>query len=349
MSPDRRRRLSSRRRAVRIALCCGLALLLLGGTGAAALYLKFSRNISEVDIDAQLGADRPPDTADGSLDILVLGSDSRAGENSAYGRAGGKRSDTAMVVHLHEHRKAATIVSIPRDTLVSRPACARPDGGTAPAAERVMFNESFSVGGPACTVKTVESMTGIRMDHYLEVDFRGFEKLVDALGGVKITLSEALRDEDSKLDLEAGSHHLDGAEALALVRTRKAVGDGSDLGRIQLQHVFIRALAAEVNSVGMLGNPRRLYALADTATSAVTADSALASVSALTSLARTLRAIGPEDLRMATLPVDYDDADPNRVVPAESRAEQVWRALRGDRELPEGLTEAVPAPGIPAE
>jgi LCP family protein required for cell wall assembly len=350
MPPERRRRASRRRRAIRAVVCGVLALLLLGGAGAAALYLTLSANISEVDIDAELGRDRPPDVPDGSLDILVLGSDSRAGANRVHGRPGGERADTAMVVHLHEHRKSATIVSIPRDTLVSRPACPRAGGGTEPAAERTMFNESFTVGGPACAVKTVEAMTGMRMDHYLEVDFHGFEKLVDALGGVEVTLAEPIRDSDSKLDLTAGTHRLDGEQSLALVRTRKSVGDGSDLGRIQLQHAFIRALADEVRGVGVLSSPRRLYAMADTATSAVTTDSALASVSALTSLARTLRGIGSEELRLATLPVRFDEADPNRVVPLEPEAERVWRALRADRQVPAGLTEDAGAgTGPPAD
>jgi LCP family protein required for cell wall assembly len=207
-----------------------------------------------------------------------------------------------------------------------------------------MFNESFTVGGPACTVKTVEAMTGIRMDHYIEVDFRGFEQLVDALGGVEVTLTEPISDEHSKLDLAAGTHRLDGEQSLALVRTRKSVGDGSDLGRIQLQHAFLRALAEEVRDVGVLSSPGRLYALADTATSAVTTDSALASVPALTSLARTLRGIGPEDLHLVTLPVTFDAADPNRVVPLEEEAEEVWQALREDRRVPADLTE----PGPPA-
>ncbi|WP_130796597.1 LCP family protein [Streptomyces otsuchiensis] len=335
-----RRPLSRRRRVVYAVVGCTLALLLLGGSGAAALYLKFNGNISEIDIDAALGGDRPEDEPGGSLDILVLGSDSREGENGVYGKQeDAPRADTAMVVHLDEDRDAATVVSIPRDTLVSRPACEDGDGEVVPAAERAMFNEAFAIGGPVCAVKTTEAVTGIRMDHYVEIDFRGFEEMIDALGGVDVTLERPLRDGDSHLDLEAGDHRLDGRDALALVRTRKSVGDGSDLDRIQIQHAFIRALVAEVRDVGALGDPRRLYALADTATSAVTTDSSLASVSALSSLAGTLRGIGPDDLRMITLPVGYDESDPNRVVPLEPQARQVWDALRRDVPVPEGLTE----------
>ncbi|WP_245240648.1 LCP family protein [Streptomyces spiramenti] len=329
-----------RRQAVYAVTGALLAMLLLAGGGATALYLRFDGNISEIDIDAALGGDRPEDEPGGSLDILVLGSDSREGENEVYGRQqGGPRADTAMVVHLAEDRRGGTVVSIPRDTLVDRPACRDEDGRPVPAAERVMFNEAFAVGGPVCAVKTAEAMTGVRMDHYVEVDFRGFEKMIDALGGVEVTLDRPLRDSDSRLDLAAGSHRLDGETALALVRTRKSLGDGSDLERIALQHSFIRALAEEVKDVGVLGDPRRLYRLADTATGAVTTDSALASVSELTALARRLGDVDPDRLQTVTLPVGYDATDPNRVVPLEPQASGVWDALRADEPVPERLTE----------
>ncbi|NJQ13782.1 LCP family protein [Streptomyces bohaiensis] len=349
--PLRRRRVGRRRRAAYAATGALLALLLLAGAAAGALYLRFDGNISEIDIDAALGTDRPEDEPGESLDILVLGSDSREGENEVYGRQqGGPRADTAMVVHLAEDRRGGTVVSIPRDTLVHRPACRDADGEEVPAADRVMFNEAFAVGGPVCAVKTAEAMTGVRMDHYVEVDFRGFEKMIDALGGVEVSLDRPLRDPDSHLDLAAGDHRLDGETALALVRTRKSLGDGSDLERIQLQHSFIRALAQEVRNVGVVGDPRRLYRLADTATGAVTTDSALASVSELTALARRLGDVEPERLQTVTLPVGYDRADPNRVVPLEPQATGVWDALRADVPVPEHLTEGSDAePGGEAE
>ncbi|GAA3854533.1 LCP family protein [Streptomyces sedi] len=327
-----------RRRLVRAALVTAVVLAVLAGAAGTALYLKLDGNISQIDIEEALGGDRPEDSDNGSTDVLVLGSDTRTGENGAFGGDdpdGEARSDTAMILHVNEDHDAATVVSIPRDTIVPRPACERADGGgEAPAVERTMFNEAYGVGGPVCAVKTVEAMTGLRMDHFLEVDFAGFERLVDALGGVEVTTNEAIEDSDSHLRLSAGTHTLSGRESLALVRTRKAVGDGSDLGRIQLQQSFLRSLMSQVDGVDLVGNPKRLYDLADTATSSLTTDSDLASVRKLVDLTRTLGDIGPDATQMVTLPVGYDPADPNRVAPLTEQSRQVWDALREDRPVP---------------
>lgn len=333
-----------RRRLLRVTAFVALGAVLLTGVGvlllAGGLYLRLSGNIARLDLDAALGSDRPPDSPNDSLDILLLGSDSRTGRSGGvYGDPdGGARSDTAMIVHLNADRSAATVVSIPRDTLLPRPACRRADGSTAPAVDRAMFNDAYRVGGPACAVRTVEALTNVRMDHYVEIDFEGFTELVDTLGGVEVTTSEPIDDADSHLRLPAGTHTLDGRQALALVRTRKDVGDGSDLGRIRLQHDFVRALSDQVGDLGLLTDPTRLYRLADAATSAVTTDTGLSSVRRLAGLARTLRGIDGSDLTMITLPVTYDVRDPNRVVPLSAQSDLVWEALRRDVPVPRAAT-----------
>ncbi|MTE21029.1 LytR family transcriptional regulator [Streptomyces sp. TRM43335] len=330
-----------RRGAPRRAVVWGaVGALVLAAVGFGALYLRLDGNIAGIDIEAALGGDRPADTPGGSMDILVLGSDTRSGGNDRYGRDDGTaRADTAMIVHVNEARDRMGIVSVPRDTLVERPECARTDGGTAPPARRAMFNTAYEIGGPVCAVKTVESMTGIRMDHYVEIDFIGFEKVVDALDGVPITTTEPIEDEDSGLRLDAGRHTLDGEQALALVRTRKSVGNGSDLARIDLQHVFVRAFVDRVGELGVLSDPGRLYRVADTATSALTTDADLASTADLVRLAETLEGIDSEDVRLVTLPVRQSAADPNRVVPIGERTERIWAAFRADRPIPESVTE----------
>ncbi|KAF0648432.1 LCP family protein [Streptomyces fradiae] len=327
------------RRGLVIAAWSVAALLVLGAGGGAVAYLKIDGNIRSVDINTQLGDDRPQDIEDGSLDILVLGSDSRSGANGAYGRdEGAARSDTAMVVHVHEGRKKASVVSIPRDTLVTRPECARRDGTSEPAAYRAMFNTAYEVGGPACAVKTVEQMSGVRMDHYVEVDFTGFKEIIDALGGVQVTTTRPIKDGSSHLDLDPGTHQLDGEQALGLVRTRKGVGDQSDLGRIQLQQAFVKALVEQVGKVGVFTSPQKLWGLADTATKAVTTDSELDGVKELADLAGGLSGLGADDIHMITLPVRYDTVDPNRVVPVEAQAGQVWQALLSDLPVPASAT-----------
>ncbi|MER7622764.1 LCP family protein [Streptomyces sp. NPDC126503] len=335
----RRRKPPAARRRTGVLLAGAAAVLVLAGAGLGSVYLRLDGNLQGVDINAQLGGDRPDDLANGSLDILVLGSDSRAGDNAAYGTdEGGARSDTAMVVHVHDGHTEASVVSIPRDTLVTRPACADSTGTTVPGARRAMFNTAYEVGGPACAVKTVEAMSGIRMDHYIEVDFTGFKKLIDELGGVQITTTRAIKDTKSHLDLAPGTHTLDGERSLALVRTRKSVGDGSDLGRIQLQQAFMKAFLAQVRSVGVLTSPTKLLGLADAATKAITPDSELDSVKELTGFARGLSGIGADQVHMITLPVVYDPRDPNRVIPLEARSQQVWAALRADRPVPAAAT-----------
>ncbi|MFE6776888.1 LCP family protein [Streptomyces sp. NPDC057702] len=336
----RRRKTPSRRRRTLVTTAwIAAALVLLGGGTLGYLYYRLNGNLTGVDINAALGTERPADVDNGSMDILVLGSDSRAGKNDKYGKdEGGARSDTAMILHVYEGRKNASVVSIPRDTLITRPTCTK-DGQETPAAQRVMFNTAYEVGGPACAVKTVESITSIRMDHYLEVDFSGFKDLIDELGGVDITTTEPIKDKQSHLNLEPGEHTLNGEQSLGLVRTRHGVGDGTDLGRITLQQAFVKALLDQVKDVNVFGNPKKLFDLADTSTKALTTDSDLASVDELLGFARGLKGIDSRHMTMVTLPVVYDTIDINRVVPMEDKARQVWQALLADRPIPKSATK----------
>ncbi|MFD5649559.1 LCP family protein [Streptomyces sp. NPDC127039] len=338
----RRKPTAKRRKALLVAAWSAAGIVVLGGTGAGVLYFKLNGNLTSVDIDQALGADRPEKADNGSENILVLGSDTRSGGNKKLGGGtddGTARSDTAMIVHVYKGHKKASVVSIPRDTLIDRPDCTDTDGGQHPAADGVMFNSAYSTGGAACAVKTVESISGLRMDHYLEVDFSGFQHLIDDLGGVQVTTTEDIKDPDSHLDLTAGTHRLDGEQALGLVRTRHGVGDGSDLGRIQLQQAFVKALVDQVKDVGLLGNPKKLYDIADTATKTVTTDSDLGSVNSLMSFASSLKGIGPDKMHMVTMPVVYDPADANRVLVEKDKAQQVWTALKNDRPIPASATQ----------
>ncbi|MFF3206684.1 LCP family protein [Streptomyces sp. NPDC002962] len=338
----RHRRQRGRRKGVLIAAWTAAGTLVLGGTGVGYLYFKLNGNIKSVDIDQALGTDRPTKVDNGSENILVLGSDTRSGANKKLGGGvddGSARSDTAMIIHVYEGHKKASVVSIPRDTLIDRPACTDTSGVTHDAASDVMFNSAYSTGGAACAVKTVESISGIRMDHYLEVDFSGFEELIDELGGVEVTTTKAIDDPDSHLKLKAGTHTLTGEQALGLVRTRHGVGDGSDLGRIQLQQAFIKALVNQVKHVGLFSGGTKLYDLANTATKAVTADSRLGSLNSLMSFANGLKGISADNMNMVTMPVRYDPTNLNRVIVAEAKAKQVWTALRNDRPIPKAATE----------
>ncbi|MGW4892115.1 LCP family glycopolymer transferase [Kitasatospora sp. NPDC004240] len=343
---EQKRVLSRRRKVLRVAACAFAGLVVLGAGAAGYAYLTFNGNLKSVDIDAQLGTARPPAATDGSFNLLVLGSDSRAGGNGelAGGAADGTaRSDTAMVVHVNQDHSRADVVSIPRDTLVPRPECVDAKGKAVPAAKRAMFNSAYENGGAACAVKTAEQFTGLRMDHYLEIDFAGFARVVDAMGGATVTTTVPIHDKDSGLDLQPGTHHLDGTRALAFVRTRHGVGDGSDLGRIELQQQMVRSLLQQVGGLGLLTNPVRLWSLGDTLTRSITTDSALGSVNSLVGLAQELRGIGPDQLTMVTLPVVAAPGDPNRVVARQPQADQLWAALKADRTVPVEVVSAQPS------
>ncbi|MER5537436.1 LCP family protein [Streptomyces mirabilis] len=339
---SRRKPRSTRSKALLITAWTAAGIVVLGGAGGGYLYFKLNGNIKTVDINQALGTDRPLKVDNGSENILVLGSDTRSGSNKKLGGGtddGSARSDTAMIVHIYEGHKKASVVSIPRDTLVPRPSCTDAKGVTHAAATGVMFNSAYSTGGAACAVKTVESMSGIRMDHYVEVDFSGFQKLIDDLDGVRVTTTKNIKDPDSHLNLTAGTHTLDGQQALGLVRTRHGVGDGSDLGRIQLQQAFIKALVNQVKHIGVLTSPTKLYDLADTATKTVTTDSDLGTVKNLASFANGLKGISSSNMTMVTMPVQYDSADVNRVLVDKAKAQLVWTALKNDRTIPKAATK----------
>ncbi|WP_405449657.1 LCP family protein [Streptomyces erythrochromogenes] len=338
----RRRKPAPRRRALVIAAWSAAAVVLLGGAGLGWFYFKLNGNLKTVDIDQALGTDRPANVDNGSMDILVLGSDSRGGANGEYGPddGGSARSDTAMVVHLYEGHQKASVVSVPRDTMTGRPECAvgRGKGKTDPGGRRKQFNEAYTVGGAACAVKTVEKMSGIRMDHYIEVDFTGFKKIIDTLGGVEVTTTKPIKDDFSHLNLPAGPNKLNGEQALGLVRTRHGVGDGGDLGRIQLQQAFIKALIKQVKGVGVFDNPKKLLDLADAGTKALTTDKALGDVKSLAGFAQSLQGIDAGDMQMITLPVTTDALDANRVAPLQKESKMVWDALLADRPIPAEAT-----------
>ncbi|MFI6443063.1 LCP family protein [Kitasatospora sp. NPDC050543] len=346
---DHHRPRSRRSRMLRIAGCTLIALVVLGAGAAGYAYWRLNANIKSVDINARLGASRPPSATGGSFNVLVLGSDSRSGSNGslAGGDTGGTaRSDTAMVLHVNQDHTRGEVVSIPRDTLVDRPECTDPSGRAVPAERRAMFNSAYEVGGAACAVKTAEQLTGLRMNHYVEIDFSGFARFIDSIGGATVTTTVAITDKDSGLDLAAGEHHLGGAQALAFVRTRHGVGDGSDLGRIELQKQMVRSVMQQVGSIGLLSNPVKLWSVGDTLTRSITTDSDLASVNALVGLAESLKQIGPEQLTMVTLPVVAATSDPNRVVEQQPQANRLWAALKADQAVPRDVVTA--QPGNPA-
>ncbi|MBL0780827.1 MULTISPECIES: LCP family protein [Streptomyces] len=339
----RRRGREKPRRALRTTLAVGLSLAVLTGAGAGWAYLRLGNNIDTFGADGL--SDHRPSSAALGQNVLVIGSDSRSGENSSLGGGQGEvgRSDTAFLLHVYADGKHAVAVSIPRDTLVEIPACKLPDGSWTEPREQAMFNAAFSVGetpegNPACTQNTVEKLTGLRVDHTVVVDFQGFAALTEAVGGVRICLPADIHQGDldpnrttpGKRVFRKGVQEVQGQAALDYVRLRHGVGDGSDIGRIKRQQAFVGALVKKVREDGL--TPTRLLPLADAATRSLTVDPGLGSADRLISFAMSLKNVELDDTRFVTVPWRYEGA---RVAVVQPEADALWAALRADRPLEE--------------
>ena len=307
------------------------AVVVVASLGAYAIYAKLDGNLSVTDAFGGL-KNRPPPSAAGVQNILILGSQTRDGQGSGFGYdPGTDLSDNLILVHLNATHTHATVVSIPRDTMVYEPACrARTGGGTVPAIPQAIIDGAMNQGGPSCAVATVEHLTGIRMDHFVRFDFNSFRTMVSVVGGVEVCLPQAVNDPYSHLDLSAGRHLVTGNEALAFVRTRHGVGDGGDLGRIQLQQEFMSSLIQKLDSQGVLANPIKLLQIADTATKALTVDPGLGSVAKLLGMAAGLRHLHSKDVTFLTMPTIQDLADTNRLLPEEPQDDLLWQMLKAD-------------------
>ncbi|MFC9125935.1 LCP family protein [Streptomyces sp. NPDC057099] len=342
-APREQRRRRGRRRGPRVALLVCLALLVLAAGGAGWLYLKLDGDISTFD-SGGFSDNRPEANSSKGENILVIGSDSRTGGNSALG-GGDKhdvgRSDTAFLLHVYADHRHALAVSIPRDTLVTVPSCKLPDGNWTKARPDTMFNAAYSVGrtaegNPACTQNTVEQLTGLRVDHTVVVDFKGFARLTEVVGGVRVCLPKDVYENDldphltapGKLLFHQGEQSVSGQRALDYVRIRHGIGDGSDIGRIKRQQAFVASLLKEVKSKGL--TPTRLLPLADAATESLTVDPGLGSADKLISFAMSLKDIDLHNTKFITLPWRYEGS---RVAIVRPDADALWAALKADRTI----------------
>lgn len=314
-------------------------LVLVAGGGTLVALTVLQGNIRTADLTPMLGGDRPseaPVNPDGGrpVTILVMGSDSREGSNAFIGGTTetGAKSDTTLVVHLAADRGWATAVSIPRDSVVEVPDCLDPDTGEVHPGSRRIFNDAFTTGGPACTIKTVESLTGVRIDHWAVVDFSGFTQVVDALGTVEICLSEPVDDTEHNIHLPAGRSDVDGETALSYVRERYTLGDGSDLGRIERQQAFLSSVLQKATSAGTLANPARTYAFLDAVTRSLVMNPELSSLTRLGAFAQDVQHVGLENIQFITVPNGPDPDDPNRLVWTDQSVD-LWTALRQDRPI----------------
>jgi LCP family protein required for cell wall assembly len=338
----RRARKPRRHTVAKVLLSTVVALVLVAGLSAAYLYRHLNGNLHVYDASKDMIGTRPAKVdagPQGPLNILVMGSDSRdcTGCDIDGLTQGGQRSDTTILIHLSADRKHAYGISIPRDSMVNRPACKESDGSISSPAY-AMWNEAFSIGGPACTIEQVEQLTGIRIDHFVVVDFEGFKSMVDAIGGVQVCIPQTWDDRAHGIYLKGGDRKISGNEALEYVRIRHIPGtDGTDLGRIKRQQAFVGSMVNQVLSSGTLANPIKVVKFLNAATKSLTVDPGLKDLTKIAGLAEQFKSIGLNKIQFLTVPWEYDPADPNRVVWLPTAA-KLWNALKNDKPLSKGLT-----------
>ncbi|MEU8118446.1 LCP family protein [Spirillospora sp. NPDC049024] len=320
------------------------AVMVAGGLSAYGYYWRLQNAVQHEDVDRLIGGNRPKKLNE-AVNIFVLGSDTREGANARYGRGlRGKppASDTMVLLHLSPGGGQAVAVSFPRDLLVPIPACTRRDGTKAPAGSAAMLNEAIGRAGPTCTVNTVEQLTKVHIDHFVQVDFTGFKRIATAVGGVPVCVTGDVHDKDSGLTLAKGRHRLKGEQALAYVRSRKGFGDGSDTERITRQQHFFGALAKEAMSAGVLTDPGRLNALLRATAESLTTDKGL-SAGEMLKIAQGMRDLDAGKLRFVTVPSGPYALNRNRVVLTQPAANEFFDALRRDVVAP----APAKAPAVP--
>lgn len=343
------RELSGLAKAGYIAATVLSVTVVVASLGAYAVYRHLAGNIGHVNVRGLSHR-----SVYGAQNILLLGSQTRDGQGPGFGSNPSldtSNSDNLLLVHLDATHTHATVVSIPRDTMVYEPGCqARPsigDGIWGPY-QSAIIDGAMNIGGPSCAVATVEDLSGVALDHFVEFDFNSFRAMVAAIGGVQVCVpASGYHDPYSGLNLSGGRHLLNYNQALAYVRTRHGVeaeGDvGGDLPRIELQQAFMSSVIQKIDSQGVLSNSVGLLRIADTATKALTVDQGLDSASKLLSLGRSLSRMPARNVNLMTLPTvpDPDPGESGRLLPEEPEDDVIFQMIRDGQPWP-GRLPTVP-------
>ena len=335
-------------RSVRIFTSISISTLAISAVSALA-FGTVSASINK--IDAFAGIDKRPERMSSAINYLLVGSDTREGLSKAELKAlrvgsvktaAGKRSDTMLLVHISKARDKAVLVSIPRDSFALIPQHLNKSGKTIPATYS-KINSAFNWGGAPLLIQTIEEMTELKIDHYIEVNFAGFAKVVDSLGGIEVCTKKDIDDPKSHLVLPAGVHTLNGIDALKYVRTREFDGLG-DIGRMQRQQAFMSSVFKKATSAGVLLNPVTMTNFINSSLSAVTTDEGLKN-SDLITLAKQLKSLATSNIRTLTVPLSnlnyYSNGVTASVLWDPVLAPELWDRLREDRAV---IDEVTPSP-----
>lgn len=281
----------------------GASLAILGVTAFSLNTQIQSNGIQLVDVNGK--AIKPPTLEDlkGAINILVVGSDTRKGQSGVFGHDRSVLADVIILVHISQDRKNVVATSFPRDLMVPWPSCPDPNGGSPYLAQSMgQINATIANGGPGCTLLTVEKLSGLKIPYLAMINFQGVIDMSDAIGGVEVCLSRPLKDPYTFLDLPKGKNVLQGMKALQFLRTRHGVGDGSDLGRISNQQVFLTSLMRKIKNGGVLTNPIQLYSLANAAARNMTLSSSLSDVGTMVSIASSLKGVDLDKITFIQVP-----------------------------------------------
>lgn len=278
-----------------------------------------------------------------TVNILVLGQDTREGEANAAIGAGGSasdhQSDTAMIVQISADRSYINIVSIPRDSIVDVPSC-NTTNGTVPERHNAQFNSIFALGystggdvasAASCTLNAVNSLTGLDISQFVVADFAGLSSMIDAVGGVDICVNQDMKDDTTGIDLTQGLHHLDGVAATQYARVRH-VGDGTDIMRTTRQQYLVKSLLREASSKNLFTQTNQLYQLATAGIQSLKMSDGLADAGVLVGLAAALKNLDTSKIYAQTVPVTEWARDRNRVVWTKD-ADTLWKKLADSKPL----------------
>lgn len=313
-----------------LAIVAGsLAVVFVAGASVAGIAAwQLSSNI-DTEVIAADEVVIPPQVGpyEGGFNILLVGSDTRDGQGDAFGRETSTLNDVNMLLHVAADHKSAVLVSIPRDMVVPLPRCE--NGGPATGEP---INTTLYYGGLSCTVETVQNLTGLTIDFAGLITFQGVIAMSNAVGGVEVCANEAILDTYTGLDIPAGRSTLQGFQALAFLRSRHGVGDGSDLGRISSQQVFLSSLVRKLKSDDTLTDPGKLYGIAQAATQNMTLSENFARLDILASVALVLKDVPLSNITMVQYPSKTGGTGIylGKVQPITSTAKALFDAIKAD-------------------
>ena len=377
MSPNtRRRRTIARHGQLRTPgplnqllkfIAIGLAVVLVSGASVAAyVFYDLSSTVTANAVELETKTELPPDIGEykEGFNLLLTGVDTCEeayaayfGERCSGSDAEGTLNDVNLLVHVSQEPRRITVVSFPRDLLLSIPECEDAEGDVHSAMSKQPLNVAYTDGGLNCVAKTITELTGQEIQFAASVTFGGVIEITNAIGGVDVCLATPIKDRYTGLDMTAGTHTVQGLEALVCGRTRHGVGDGSDLGRIGNQQQYMSSLVRKLISSETLGNVPMMLKLANTGLSNVEASTSLADPMKIVQIALAVKSVPFEDIVFLQYPTGTDSANPNKVVANKTAAQAMWDAINANAQLQvthentanDGVVVTDPVPAAPTD